>query len=72
MENIRRILERHGSSLERVAKCTAMMADMAEWRQMSEVYTSYFRHHFQARSTMGANGLALGTSVEIECLATVG
>jgi reactive intermediate/imine deaminase len=72
MENIRQVLERHGSSLDRVVKCTVMMADMAEWPQMNEVYASYFPEHFPARSALGANGLALEASVEIECWATVG
>lgn len=72
MENIRQVLERHGSSLDRVVKCTVMMADMAEWPQMNEVYASFFPDHFPARSALGANGLALGAAVEIECWATVG
>jgi len=72
MENIREVLERHGSSLQRVVKCTVMMAHMAEWPQLNEVYASFFPDHFPARSALGANGLALGAAVEIECWATVG
>jgi enamine deaminase RidA (YjgF/YER057c/UK114 family) len=33
------------------------------------VYKTYFNGHYPARSALGANGLALGARVEIECLA---
>ena len=72
MENIRDVLARTGSSLDRVVKCTVMMADMAEWPAMNAIYTTYFPTHKPARSALGANGLALGARVEIECIATVG
>jgi len=35
--NIRSVLERHGSSMDRVIKCTAMLADMQEWAAMNRV-----------------------------------
>ena len=42
MDNIRDILTRNGSSLERVTKCTVMIADMSEWPRMNAVYATYF------------------------------
>jgi len=72
LENIRGMLERNGSSLDEVVKCTVMMADMAEWPKMNAVYVTFFTKHFPARSAMGVTGLALGAKVEIECFATVG
>jgi reactive intermediate/imine deaminase len=72
MENVRAVLERHGSSLERVVKCTVMLADMADWPAFNAVYVGYFRpDRLPARSALGANGLALGARVEVECWATV-
>ena len=72
MERIRRLLERNGSSLNQVVKCTVMMADMSEWGAMNEVYITYFpKGRLPARSAFGTNGLALGARVEIECLAVV-
>lgn len=71
MENIERVLEQNGSSLDRVVKCTAFLADMAEWGRMNVVYASYFPGHKPARSAMGANGLARNARVEIECIAVV-
>jgi reactive intermediate/imine deaminase len=72
MDNIRRVLERHGSSFDHVVKCTVMLADMSEWGAMNEVYVTYFaKDRLPARSALGVNGLALGARVEIECLAIV-
>lgn len=69
--NMKRILERHGSSLDRVVKCTVMMADMSEWPAMNAIYVQQFPDHLPARSAFGAAALALGGRVEIECMATV-
>ena len=71
MENIRATLERYGSSLDRVVKATVMLADMAEWGEMNQVYVTYFDEHLPARSAFGAAGLALGARVEIECIAVL-
>jgi 2-iminobutanoate/2-iminopropanoate deaminase len=72
MENVKRVLERHGSSMARVVKCTVMLADMSEWGAFNEVYAGYFRKdRLPARSALGVNGLALGARVEVECWATV-
>lgn len=69
MENIRAVLARHGLGFDRVAKCTVFLADMAEWGRMNSVYTRYFPGPKPARSALGANGLALGARVEVECIA---
>ena len=71
MENIRTSLEAHGYALANLVKCTAMLADMAEWPAFNEVYKTFFTDHYPARSAFGASGLALGARVEIECIAAV-
>ncbi len=71
MENIKDTLERYGSSMNRVVKCTVFLADIAEWSAMNEVYVTFFPDHRPARSALGASGLASGARVEIECMATV-
>lgn len=69
LENIRRVLAATGSSMDRVVKCTVFLADMKEWPAMNGVYAQFFPRNFPARSAFGANGLALGARVEIECIA---
>jgi 2-iminobutanoate/2-iminopropanoate deaminase len=71
LENIKRVLEQNGSSLDRVVKCTAMLADMHEWGAMNEVYVTFFSNHFPARSAFGTTGLARDARIELECTATV-
>ena len=71
MENIRAVVERNGSSMDRVVKCLVMLADMSEWSAMNQVYVTFFPRHLPARSALGASGLALGARVEIDCLATI-
>jgi len=71
MLNIKDVLEKSGSSLDRVVKCTVFMADMREWDAMNEVYSTFFPRNKPARSALGANGLALSARVEIECIAAV-
>ena len=70
MENIKRVLEQFGSSMDQVVKCTVFLADMSEWGAMNGVYKTYFENP-PARSALGANGLALGARVEIECIAVL-
>ena len=69
MENIRTSLEGHGFAMRDVVKCTVMLADMSEWGAFNEVYRTYFTGRYPARSAFGANGLALGAKVEVECIA---
>ena len=70
MENIKAVLLRVGSSMDKVFKCTVFIEDMKEWPAMNEIYVTYFDPARRpARSATGASGLALGARVEIECLA---
>ena len=71
LENIKASLEKYGSSMGQVVKCTVFLADIAEWGAMNEIYVQYFPVDPPARSALGSSGLALGARVEIECLATV-
>lgn len=72
MNRISQLLKQAGSSLDRVAKCTVMLADMKDWTVMNEAYIAFFPQRRPARSSFGTTGLAQGGHVEIECIATVG
>jgi reactive intermediate/imine deaminase len=70
LDNIRGALTRAGASMDQVVKCTAMLADMAEWDRMNRVYVTYFQpDRLPARSAFGTSGLARGARVELECWA---
>jgi reactive intermediate/imine deaminase len=73
MENIAAVLRENGLSFADVFKCTVMLADMAKWADFNKVYLTYFDpDRLPARSAFGANGLALGAQVEVECWAFAG
>ena len=68
LERVKALVERYGSSMDRVAKCTVFLVDMSEWSAMNAVYTTYFPNHRPARSAIGTSLLG-GARVEIECIA---
>ena len=72
MEKIKATVERYGSSMDRVVKCTVFLVDMTEWSAMNAVYTTYFAADKRpARSAVGTNGLVGNGRVEIECIAVM-
>ena len=71
MANIRDLVARAGGSMDRIVKCTVMLADMAEWGVMNAEYVKFFPDRKPARSALGASGLALNARVEIECIAAL-
>jgi reactive intermediate/imine deaminase len=71
MQNIQAAVEKYGSSMNRVVKCTVYLADIAEWAAMNDVYRTFFPGNPPARSAVGVSGLGLGARVEIECLAAM-
>lgn len=70
MDNIAATLAANGLTFADVVQCRVFLADMAEWQDFNKVYVTYFPSgKFPARSAFGANGLALGAQVEVECMA---
>lgn len=69
MENIRQVLGHYDLGLDDLVKCTVMMADIGEWGQFNQVYSTFFGEHYPARSAFGATGLGLNARVEIDCIA---
>lgn len=70
MDNIGTVLKENGLTFADVFKCTVMLADMADWPTFNRIYLDYFDpDRLPARSAFGANGLALGAALELECMA---
>ena len=69
LKHIQAALERNGSSLSEVVKCTVFLADIAEWGTFNGVYREFFKKPFPARSAFAASGLAQNARVELECIA---
>jgi reactive intermediate/imine deaminase len=70
MNNVEAALKQAGLTFDDVFKCTVMLSDMSHWEDFNKIYVGYFRAgRLPARSAVGANGLARGALVELECLA---
>jgi 2-iminobutanoate/2-iminopropanoate deaminase len=73
MDNVGAVLKRARLSYGDVFHCTAFLSDMKNWPAFNKVYVPYFpAGKLPARSAFGANGLALGALLEIECQAYAG
>ncbi len=71
MQNISQTLKLFGSDMSKVAKCTVFLADISEWSTFNQVYVTFFKDNFPARSALAASGLALNARVEVECIAVI-
>jgi 2-iminobutanoate/2-iminopropanoate deaminase len=70
MDNIGAVLKGQGLGFGDLVKCTVMLDEMADWPAFNKVYATYFPDgRFPARSAFGADGLALGALIEVECWA---
>lgn len=69
LENIQLVLEEHGYVLSDLVKCTVMLEDIGDWPAFNEIYQAFLSKPYPARSAFGADGLALGALVEVECIA---
>ncbi|RNC79697.1 MAG: RidA family protein [Balneola sp.] len=71
MENIKTTLEAHDFNMNDILKCTIMIDDISQWSSFNEIYKTYFEEPYPARSAFGADGLALGAAIEVECIAVL-
>jgi len=72
MKNLHDLLERHHSSLDRVVKCTLMLADLDDLALVNEVYLGYFaRSRLPARSVLAVRRLPRSARVALDCVALI-
>ena len=69
LNNIKKILEAAGSSLDRVVKTTVYLRDIQDFAAMNGVYATFFTANPPARSTVQVAALPRGVAVEIDTIA---
>jgi len=69
MKNIGAILHEAGLDYSDLVKCTCLLADMADFKAMNEVYGGYFNEDPPARAAYQVVNLPLGSQIEIEAIA---
>jgi len=69
LNHIRKILESTGSSMDQVLKMTVFLKDRVYRTEYDEIFRTYFRGGFPARSTIVADLMREEFLVEIEAIA---
>ena len=69
LKNIGAILNEAGMTYDNVVKTTVLLADIADFKAVNEVYAEYFTGDKPARACYQAAALPLGVKVEIEAIA---
>ena len=55
--------------MRHVVKTTVLLADIADFAAMNEVYAEFFAEPYPARSAFAVKAVPKGALVEIECIA---
>ncbi|XP_002973849.2 reactive Intermediate Deaminase A, chloroplastic [Selaginella moellendorffii] len=71
LKNMGEILKAAGVSYKSVVKTTIMLADLADFKAVNEIYARYFPAPAPARSTYQVAALPLNARIEIECIAAL-
>lgn len=69
--NISSILQASGSNLNSIVKVTVFLREMSDFKQMNEVYASFFSDNPPVRTTVAVSGLPKNALCEIDCIAVV-
>jgi 2-iminobutanoate/2-iminopropanoate deaminase len=69
LKNMLAILEEAGMDYSNVVKTTVFLTDMANFKEMNEIYAHCFRENPPARSTIAVKALPMNALVEIEAMA---
>lgn len=71
-QNLKAILEAGGSSFSRVLKATVYLVDLGNFKELNDIYASYFGDHKPARTTVQVSALPKGSALEIDLVALAG
>ncbi|CAM1344129.1 RidA family protein [Tenacibaculum amylolyticum] len=68
LENIKKVLQIHGSDLEHVVKCTVILTTTDDFTEFNKIFREYFPKNKPARTTF-AGDLLVGAKIEIDVIA---
>ena len=71
LKNIEAILQKAGSSLDKVVKTTIFVSDLSLFADVNQAYGEFFKENAPARSCVQAAALPKGADIEIEAIAYV-
>lgn len=71
LTNIKNILAAAGTDMSKVVKTTVLLADIADFGAMNEVYAEFFTEPYPARAAFQVAAIPKGAKLEIEAIAVV-
>jgi 2-iminobutanoate/2-iminopropanoate deaminase len=70
MTNMGHVLHAAGMDHSNIVSCHVQLADMGKYKEVNEVYGSFFGpDHYPARTTLELPGLPGGANIEVTCIA---
>lgn len=69
LTNVRQVLEAGGAAMDDVVKVTVYLADIAHFAEFNEVYKTFFRDPYPARTTISC--ALRGILVEVDAIAEI-
>ena len=71
LDNVARVLEAAGTSLQHVVKVGVFLRDMQDFDAFNRVFRDYFKGVQPARTTVEASAPRAGVNVEIDAIAWI-
>jgi enamine deaminase RidA (YjgF/YER057c/UK114 family) len=71
LDEIQQRLEAAGSSMEKVLKAQVYLADLKDWKDMTDVFTGRFGPEPPVRTTVSVAGVPGNSLVEIDVIAYI-
>ncbi len=72
LENLKGVIEHAGAKIDDVVKVTIYLTSMDHFKEVNEVYATYFKSTPPARATVAVVGLPLGFDVEMDAIVRLG
>ena len=71
LENLKGVLQAAGASFDKVVKTTVFIKNMGDFATVNEIYGTYFKAPYPARSCVEVARLPKDVLIEIECIAAL-
>lgn len=69
MKNVKDVIEKAGLTMDDILKVTILLADIADFAAVNQVYESFFTGNYPARSCFAVKDIPKGAGIEIEAIA---
>ena len=71
LTNLKNLLEASGTSIDKVVKTTVFIQNIKDFATVNEIYNTYFKEPYPARSCVEVSKLPKDVLIEIEAIAEI-